>query len=315
VRVASIWAGSNFGAIAIPRIGQEVIVQWLDGNPDRPIITGSVYNQDHMPPWSLPGAQRQTGILSRSTKGGGYDNANAFRFDDTKGDEEVWLHAEKDQRIEVENDETHWVGRDRSKTIDRDETVLVKRDRTETVDHDETITVHNNRTERVDHDEKISIGDNRTEDVGKNETISIGMNQSISIGASRSKTVAKNESDSIGRSWSVNVGKFKTETIGMAYMQNVGLGRMENVGAAYNLNVGGLMATIVGAQRSDATAMNHGVKVGMTYSLDAGEVIELRCGKSVLRMDSAGKVTIQGTEFLFDASGPVQINGKDIDLN
>jgi len=79
--------------------------------------------------------------------------------------------------------------------------------------------------------------------------------------------------------------------------------------------VGGLMATVVGAQRTDATALNHGVTVGQSFTLSAGDAIELRCGASVLRMDSSGKVTIQGTEFLFDASGPVQINGKDIDLN
>lgn len=307
VRVASTWAGERFGFMAIPRIGQEVLVQFLDGNPDRPLITGRVFNSDNMPPWPLPASKTQTGMLSRSSQGGGYDNANAIRFEDKKGEEELWLHAEKNQRIEVENDESHWVGHDRSKTIDNDETVHVKHDRTETVDNNETITVHNNRSERVDHNETISIGDNRSEDVGKNET--------ISIGTSRTKRVGKNERDSIGRSWSINVGKFKTESIGMAYMQNVGLGRMENVGAAYNLNVGGLMATVVGAQRSDATAMNHSVGVGKSFTLKAGEVIELRCGQSVLRMDASGKVTISGSEFLFEASGPVQINGKDIDLN
>lgn len=96
VRVASTWAGSNFGAMSVPRIGQEVLVQWLDGNPDLPIITGRVYNETNMPPWDLPANMTQTGILSRSSKGGGYDNANAIRFEDKKGDEQLWLHAEKD---------------------------------------------------------------------------------------------------------------------------------------------------------------------------------------------------------------------------
>jgi type VI secretion system secreted protein VgrG len=157
VRVASTWAGSNFGFVAVPRINQEVLVQFLDGNPDRPIITGRVYNADNMPPWGLPGNMTQTGILSRSSKGGTPDNANAIRFEDKKGSEEVWLHAEKDQRIEVEHDESHWVGNDRTKNIDHDETSHIKHDRTETVDNDETITIHNNRTERVDHNETTSI--------------------------------------------------------------------------------------------------------------------------------------------------------------
>jgi type VI secretion system secreted protein VgrG len=339
MRVSHPWAGKSFGAIHIPRIGQEVIVDFLEGDPDQPLITGRVYNAEQMPPWDLPGNMTQSGILTRSSKGGAYGNANAIRFEDKKGEEQLWLHAEKDQLTEVEHDEDKWVGNDRRKTIDRDETSHIKRDRTETVDRnekiavhgwrteevdgDETITIHSNRTERVDKDEKISIGANRREDVELDETIEIGKNRSEFVGANesinilgnRSKSVAKNESNQIGKNWSIKVGKAKTENIGMAYMQNVGLGRMENVGAAYNLNVGGLMATVVGLQRSDTTAMNHGVNVGKSYSLDAGEVIELRCGKSVLRMDKEGKVTIQGTEFLFDSSGPVQINGKDIDLN
>ena len=85
-------------------------------------------------------------------------------FEDKKGQEQVWLHAERNQDIEVEHDETHWVGNDRSKTIDHDETVHVKHDRTETVDHDETITVHNNRTETVDGDETITISPDAVED-------------------------------------------------------------------------------------------------------------------------------------------------------
>lgn len=307
VRVASTWAGSNFGFVAIPRIGQEVLVQFLDGNPDRPLITGRVYNQDNMPPWDLPANKTQTGLLSRSSQGGGYENANALRFEDKKGQKEVWLHAERDQRIEVEHCESHSVGVDRSKSIGNNESVSVGNNRSESVGVDETINIGNNRTETVGTNEIISIGANRTETVGAAE--------SVTIGASRSKTVAKNEKDTIGKTWSIHVGKFKTETIGMAAMQNVGLGKMVNVGAAYNLNVGSLMATVVGAQRSDATALNHGVTVGKSFTLSAGEVIELRCGASVLRMDSSGKVTIQGTEFLFEASGPVQISGNDIDLN
>jgi type VI secretion system secreted protein VgrG len=266
VRVATPWAGANFGVTAIPRIGGEVLVAFMDGNPNRPIITGMVPNADTMPPWTLPANKTQSGILSRSTPGGNYDNANALRFEDKKGSEQLWLHAEKDQLTEVEHDEDKWVGNDRRKTIDRGETTLVKRDRTETVNRDETITIHNNRAERVDHNEKISIGDNRSEDVGKNETIDIGGN--------RTKSVIKNEKDTIGKNWSINVAKFKTETIGMAYMQNVGMGRMENVGLGYSLNVGMNMSTVVG--------VNHMTKVGNTMSITAGDELSITVGKSSL---------------------------------
>lgn len=144
VRVASTWAGSNFGAMSVPRIGQEVLVQWLDGNPDLPIITGRVYNESNLPPWELPANKTQTGILSRSTKGGTADHANALRFEDKKGQEEVWLHAEKDQRIEVENCESHWVGRDRQKTVDHDETTTIGNNRIQNVGGTHTETIAGN---------------------------------------------------------------------------------------------------------------------------------------------------------------------------
>lgn len=286
IRVSHPWAGTGFGGVHIPRIGQEVLVDHLNGDPDQPIIVGRVYNTNNPHPWGLPANATQSGFLTRSSMGATWQNANALRFEDKKGEEQVWLHAEKNQDIEVENDETHWVGHDRTKTIDHDETVFVKHDRTETVDHNETITVHNDRTERVDHNEKISIGDNRNEDVGKNESVSIGNNQthsvgdnrtrnvgkneSLSIGSNRTKKVGKNESDKIGKSWSIKVGKFKTETIGMAYMQNVGMARMENVGLAYNRNVGAMMITTVGMSRSDTINKNHTAKVGKTYTLTVG---------------------------------------------
>jgi type VI secretion system secreted protein VgrG len=289
--VASPWAGTNFGGIAIPRIGQEVIIDFENGDPDRPIIIGRVYNQLNMPPWELPGNQTQSGVLTRSSEGGGPANANALRFEDLKGQEEVWLHAEKDQRIEVENDESHWVGHDRKKTIDHDETNHIKNDRTETVDGHEKITVHKTRVEEVDLD----------------ETVTVHMNQNLTVHKNRTRTVDGHEKE--------HIGKTKKETIALAHMQNIGLGKMVNIGAAYSINVGGLMSTVVGAVRQDTTAMNHSVKVGKSYTLEAGDVVELKVGKSVLRMDKAGKVTITGTEFLFDSSGPVQINGKDIDLN
>jgi type VI secretion system secreted protein VgrG len=125
IRVSYPWAGSNFGSIHIPRIGQEVIVDYEHGDPQRPIITGRVYNAEQMPPWDLPANKTQSGVLTRSTLQGSPDNANALRFEDAKGQEEVWLHAEKDQRIEVENDEAHSVGHDSSVTITNNETASV----------------------------------------------------------------------------------------------------------------------------------------------------------------------------------------------
>jgi type VI secretion system secreted protein VgrG len=200
VRVSSTWAGSNFGGIFIPRIGMEVIIDHLNGDPDYPILTGVVYNAQNMPPWDLPANATQSGWKTKSSKGGaagagiknGAGDTNVIRFEDKAGAEQLWFHAQKDQLTEVENDEDKWVGNDRRKTVDRDETNVIHRDRTETVDRDETITVHNNRTERVDHNEKISIGDNRNEDVGLDENIKIGKNQSLKVGLNRTKKIGVN---------------------------------------------------------------------------------------------------------------------------
>jgi type VI secretion system secreted protein VgrG len=106
VRVSSSWAGGNWGQISIPRIGQEVIVSFLEGDPDRPIIVGRVYNDQQMPPYSLPDNKTQSGIKSRSSTGGGGSDFNEFRFEDKKGSEEIYLHAQKDFNVVVENKQT-----------------------------------------------------------------------------------------------------------------------------------------------------------------------------------------------------------------
>lgn len=128
IRVSSPWAGSNYGGVHIPRIGQEVIVEFLHGNPDLPIITARVYNDSQLPPWDLPANATQSGFLSRSTgQGSGKDNANALRFEDKKGQEHVWLQAEKDMQTVVENDDTQHVGNDRVITVAGTHTETIKK--------------------------------------------------------------------------------------------------------------------------------------------------------------------------------------------
>jgi type VI secretion system secreted protein VgrG len=119
VRVSTSWAGKNWGIIHIPRIGQEVVVAFEEGNPDRPIIVGSVYNPDMMPPYDLPANKSQSGIKSRSTEGGGTSDYNELRFEDKMGSEEIHLHAQKDLRITVENNRTEYIGNAETKIIDK----------------------------------------------------------------------------------------------------------------------------------------------------------------------------------------------------
>jgi type VI secretion system secreted protein VgrG len=112
VRVSTAWAGKQWGMVHIPRIGQEVLVSFLEGDPDRPVVTGMLYNADHKPPYTLPDNKTQSGIKSHSTKEGGEDNFNEIRFEDKKDEEEIYVHAEKDLNCVIENNETRKVGHD-----------------------------------------------------------------------------------------------------------------------------------------------------------------------------------------------------------
>jgi type VI secretion system secreted protein VgrG len=275
VRVGQPWAGGGFGAVQIPRIGDEVVVSFLDGNPDRPLITSRVYNAQNMPPWALPANATQSGFLTRSSKGATAANANAIRFEDRKGQEEVWIHAEKDQRIEVENNESHTVGNDRTKTVDHDETVQVNHDRTETVGNNETITV----------------GVNRTEQVGSNETLSVGGNRNETISGMENLVVALTS----------------TETVGLA--------KALTVGGAYTVTVAGAMNSAAGLASAEEVGLSKTTMVGKSYTITAGDRIELKTGSAVLILESNGHITLRGTQLLIEGSGPVQINGKDVDIN
>jgi type VI secretion system secreted protein VgrG len=331
VRVSTAWAGSNFGAVFTPRIGMEVIIDFLNGDPDYPILTGCVYNANNMPPWQLPANATQSGLLTRSSKGGapgageknGAGDANAIRFEDKAGAEQLWLHAQKDQLTEVEHDEDKWVGNDRRKTVDGNETNVIHKNRTETVDIDETITVHGNRTETVDKDETITIHQNRKERVDLNETISVGQN--------RSETVGINEKVKIGVNQNLKVGSNKTETIGLTSMKNVGIAQMTNIGAAYNLNVGaawmsnvGFMhmhnvgvkfATTVGNSYSVSSGSSVNVSAGETMVHQAGNEMTMVCGASSITLKKDGTIMIKGVQVEIEGTKIVDVDGKLIDMN
>jgi type VI secretion system secreted protein VgrG len=168
VRVASAWAGKNWGAVNIPRVGQEVVISFLEGDPDRPLVIGSVYNADNMQPYTLPDNKTQSGIKSRSHQGGGADDFNEIRFEDKMGSEELFMHAQKDMREEVEND--HIV------TVDHDEKLTVKNDQTE--------DITGNRTKTVGKDDKLTVTGNGTTAIGKIFKLSAGDQIELVTGAS-----------------------------------------------------------------------------------------------------------------------------------
>ncbi|PVY85465.1 type VI secretion system Vgr family protein [Pantoea ananatis] len=132
VRVSSAWAGQGFGGVQIPRVNDEVVVDFINGDPDRPLIIGRVYNEASMPPWALPAAATQMGFLSRS-KDGTADTANALRFEDKAGEEHLWIQAQKNMDTNVKNDETHSVGGERSHYVAKNELHRVEANQSQAV--------------------------------------------------------------------------------------------------------------------------------------------------------------------------------------
>jgi len=190
VRVAQPWAGKNWGFVAWPRIGQEVLVAFESGDPDRPIIVGSLYNAEQMPPYTLPANQTQTGIKSRSSKGGGTDNYNELRFEDKKGSEEIHVQAEKDLTTVVKNDETREIRNNRTTTIAANDTKTIKKGNESTTieqgdqstklkngDHYLELTLGDSSTilHQGDHDTQLKQGDQTVTLTTGNQSIKLSM--------------------------------------------------------------------------------------------------------------------------------------------
>jgi type VI secretion system secreted protein VgrG len=197
VRVAQIWAGARWGAMHIPRVGQEVIVEFLEGDPDQPIVTGRVYNSDNMPPYDLPGNKTQSGLKSRSTLGGNMNHFNELRFEDKKGEEQVYLHAERNMDTMIENDETLTVGGNRTKKVKKDEHNEITQNRHDIVVLDETIEIGQNRKETVTGTETIDVVGTRTEHVIGFETVTLDSGRYTEITGIDEKMVKGNVSTTV----------------------------------------------------------------------------------------------------------------------
>ena len=180
VRVAQGWAGKNWGAFTLPRVGMEVVVSFLEGDPDRPLVTGCVYNGDALPPYALPADQTRSTIKSRSTKDG--DGFNELRFEDKKGAEEVFMHAERDFLRVVKNNDALKVGFD---TADKgDQSIDIKNDQTITIGHDQIEKIDNNQTLTVKVDQKVDVGSTIVIEAGTSIELKVG-GSSIKIEAAK----------------------------------------------------------------------------------------------------------------------------------
>jgi len=346
IRVSHPWAGKGWGAISTPRIGQEVIVDFLEGDPDQPIITGRVYNAEQMPPYDLPANKTQSGMKSRSSMGGGAANFNEIRMEDKMGSEQLFIHAEKNQDIEVEKDETHWVGHDRTKTIDHDEIVHVKHDRSEVVDNDETIVVHHDRNRRVDNDENITVVRDRTETVQRHKMIQIVGNHSENIDGAMSVTIGKtltenvliNYAETVGGAMEITVGAALAITAGGVLAESVGGAKTESIGGSKTESMGRDKTLNVGKNLTEVVKENQTVTIGKDFketiegkhivevkkeamltakkvSITADDEITLKTGDASIIMKKNGDITIKGGKITVKGSGDVVVKGSKIAEN
>jgi type VI secretion system secreted protein VgrG len=256
VRVSTSWAGKKWGAIHIPRIGQEVIVDFLEGDPDLPIITGRVWNDDQMPPYDLPANKTQSGIKSRSSKSGGTDNFNEIRMEDAKGKELLYVHAEKDKQVVVENNRTEEVG--------KDETITIGANRTETVKGNEKIGIDGNREETVKGNETIKINGNRKEDVKGSESVKVGTSRTVKIGTSDALTV--------GTSLTVKANTSITLKVGANSI------KIDNAG----ITIKGIQVNVKGTAKAEMSAPMTAVKG--TALLQAQAPINQTSGTGILQL-------------------------------
>ncbi len=212
IRVSQPWAGTGFGGVTIPRIGQEVIVDFLEGDPDQPIITGRVYNGASRPPYDLPANKAHSGLMSRSTPKGGSANFNGIRMDDNIGAEMMQIQAEKDEDI------------------------LVKNDKAETVGNNETIQIGVDRSENVGNNESLTVGNNQQVKIGSNRNTSIGAGDVLSVGLTRTHSVGINEAINIGAAQEISVGAVQIVSVGIAQINNIGLKQKTSAGKEISLS-------------------------------------------------------------------------------
>ncbi|OBQ91097.1 type VI secretion system tip protein TssI/VgrG [Mesorhizobium sp. AA23] len=343
VRVSQTWAGSGWGFIQIPRIGQEVIVDFIEGDPDLPIITGRVYNASQMPPYGLPGNATQSGWKSNSSKGGG--GYNELMFEDKAGSELVNFQAQKDHHLLIKHDRNKLVQHDQSDRIDHDakhsvghnldedvgnnKTVKIGVDQTTNIGSNDTETVGANRSLTVHANETIHIVANSTENIDANHSQTVGLVQTVTVGAARVDTVGAAETrtvgaaqiNTIGATRAVTVGISQTHSIGASDTWTIGAGQNISIGAGQTVAIAASQATDVGASRAANIKSNDSTDVGGGYILkvakgsltDVKENTGIKVGKS-LSVEAADDITLKcgSSKIVMKKDGTIIIDGKDI---
>lgn len=290
LRTSQPWSGNGWGFVSLPRIGDEVLVDFINGDPDWPIIVGTVNNAASPALYKLPANKTQSGIKTRSTPGGGPNNFNELRFEDQRGVEEVYLQGEKDWNI------------------------LIKNDKGQSVGHDEALKVGNNRLKIVAVDQMEQVGRNQTEIIGANQSISIGSNKSETVAINSSESVGVAKELSIGGLYQVSVGAAMNETVIGAKTEEVGITKAVLVGAHMMETVLGNRSLTVGGNLS-ATVKQSTLLKAKSIILEADDEIILKSGNATISLKSNGEIVVSGATFTVQASGEIVIKGAKTSVN
>ena len=203
-RVSQSWAGAGWGGMVIPRIGMEVVVEFLEGDPDKPLVTGCVYNGKNNVPYDLPANKTISTFKSDTHDGSGY---NEFRFEDQAGREEVFMHAQKDHNTIIVNDESHSIGHNRTKSVANDQS--------ESVGNNKSISIGNDHREVIGNDMYYDVGRNQQENYGKDHIHRVGNIHKQAIFADHLYEAGRNfEGEVFGR-YTLDVGKSITNNTGI----------------------------------------------------------------------------------------------------
>jgi type VI secretion system secreted protein VgrG len=282
IRVAENWAGKGWGSQFHPRVGQEVVVDFLEGDPDQPLIVGRVYNAEQTVHLSTP---TQSGIMTRSSPDGGVDDFNQIRFEDDYGHEEIYLHAQKDWVVEVERDENKHVGGNRSEMVDKNVAITIKENRAETVEGNRSLSVQGSKSEGVEGAKTISVTKDHSEDVKGGMTLTVGQERKMSVG--------KNLKEDVGENMTLAVTKDRTTSVGKKEKLTVGETRTINV------------------SKSNTITVTEGYKLeAKEVGVDGKDQIMLKSGKASILLKKNGDIEISGNNIKIEATGKIDVTAK-----
>jgi len=322
VRVAQLWAGAGWGTVFLPRVGMEVVVQFLEGNPDRPLVTGCVYNGQHPPPYSLPDDKTKSTIKSSSSPG---DNGfNEITLEDRAGSEKIYVHAQKDYEEQVLHDHSTTVGNDQKNHVKCNQTENVDAAQTLTVGGNRTKIVHHTETSTIDQNQKLTVKQNRDKTVMVNETETIGANQTSTVVANRTQTVGVTDTTTVTGHQSVTVGGGRDKTVTGIESNKVIGGRVSTeIGFDTNTVIGAAATEVLGLYNLSALVSVTILALPSAISMLPGRIdivapakLSLTSGTSKIEM-SPGKLTLSsGAGATIELSGTdVKITGTNVEVN